>query len=93
MLFRSLGVTRRRLDAAGLRMTDEETRKRFLGQRLDSVISRIESELGTLLPKEFPDELSREILSAFARELKGVEGVRQAVEGLRAISSWVLPAT
>ena len=80
----ALGVTRRRLDAAGLRMTDEETRKRFLGQRLDSVISRIESELGTLLPKEFPDELSREILSAFARELKGVEGVRQAVEGLRA---------
>jgi D-ribulokinase len=80
----ALGVTRRRLDAAGLRMTDEETRKRFLGQRLDSVISRIESELGTLLPKEFPDELSREILSTFARELKGVEGVRQAVEGLRA---------
>ncbi len=80
----ALGVTRRRLDAAGLRMTDEETRKRFLGQRLDSVISRIESELGTLLPKAFPDELSREILSTFARELKGVEGVRQAVEGLRA---------
>ena len=80
----ALGVTRRRLDAAGLRMTEEETRKRFLGQRLDSVISRIERELGTRLPEEFPDELSREILSTFARELKGVEGVRQAVEGLRA---------
>jgi D-ribulokinase len=80
----ALGVTRRRLDAAGLRMTDEETRRRFLGQRLDSVIGRIESERGTLLPREFPDDLSREILSAFARELKGVEGVRQAVEGLRA---------
>ena len=79
----ALGVTRRRLDAAGLRMTDEETRKRFLGQRLDSVIERIERELGTLLPEEFPDELSREILSTFARDLKGVEGVRQAVEGLR----------
>jgi D-ribulokinase len=80
----ALGVTRRRLDAAGLSMTDEETRKRFLGQRLDSVISRIERELGRLLPEEFPDELSSEILSTFARELKGVEGVRQAVEGLRA---------
>ena len=79
----ALGVTRRRLDAAGLRMTDEETRKRFLGQRLDSVIERIERELGTSLPEEFPDELSREILSTFARDLKGVEGVRQAVEGLR----------
>ncbi len=79
----ALAVTRRRLDAAGLRMSDEETRKRFLGQRLDSVIERIERELGTLLPEEFPDELSREILSTFARDLKGVEGVRQAVEGLR----------
>jgi HAD superfamily hydrolase (TIGR01509 family) len=36
------------------------------------------------LPGEFPDDLSREILSTFARELKGVEGVRQAVAGLRA---------
>jgi HAD superfamily hydrolase (TIGR01509 family) len=80
----ALAVTRRRLDEAGLRLTDEETRKRFLGLRLDSVISRIESELGATLPKEFPDELSREILSAFARELKGVEGVRHAIAGLRA---------
>jgi HAD superfamily hydrolase (TIGR01509 family) len=36
------------------------------------------------LPESFRDDFSREILSAFARELKGVEGVRQAVEGLRA---------
>ena len=36
------------------------------------------------MPEAFPDDLSREILSTFARELKGVEGVRQAVAGLRA---------
>ncbi len=35
------------------------------------------------MPETFRDDFSREILSAFARELKGVEGVRQAVEGLR----------
>ncbi|HEY3623065.1 MAG TPA: FGGY family pentulose kinase [Roseiarcus sp.] len=80
----ALGVTRRRLSEAGLRLTDQETRERFLGLRLDSVMHRIESELGAPLPEEFPHDLSREILSAFARELKGVEGVRQAVEGLRA---------
>ena len=45
---------------------------------------RIETELGAPLPEEFPDDLSREILAPFARELKGVEGVRQAVAGLRA---------
>ena len=80
----ALAVTRRRLGEAGLRLTDEETRERFLGLRLDSVVRRVETELGAPLPKEFPDDLSREILATFARELKGVEGVRQAVAGLRA---------
>jgi HAD superfamily hydrolase (TIGR01509 family) len=47
-------------------------------------VRRVETELGALLPKEFPDDLSREILATFARELKGVEGVRQAVGVLRA---------
>jgi D-ribulokinase len=80
----ALGVTRRRLSEAGLRLTDQETRERFLGLRLDSVMRRVETELGAPLPEEFPHDLSREILSAFARELKGVAGVRQAVAGLRA---------
>ena len=80
----ALAVTRRRLREAGLQLSDEETRERFLGLRLDSVVRRIETELGAPLPKEFPDDLSREILATFARELKGVEGVRQAVGGLRA---------
>ena len=80
----ALRVTRRRLGEAGLRLTDEETRERFLGMRLDSVLRIAEAELGAPLPKEFPDDLSREILTAFAHELKGVERVRQAVKGLRA---------
>jgi D-ribulokinase len=80
----ALAVTRRRLNQAGLRLTDEETRERFLGQRLDSVVRQVEAELGAPLPKEFTNDLSREILSTFVRELKGVEGVREAVGGLRA---------
>jgi D-ribulokinase len=80
----ALGVTRRKLDEVGLRLTESETRERFLGMRLDSVMRIIETELGAPLPEGFADDLSREILSAFARELKGVEGVRQAVGALRA---------
>jgi len=80
----ALGVTRRRLGEAGLRLTDEETRERFLGVRLDSVVRKVEAELGAQLPEAFAGDLSREILSAFARELKGVEGVRQAVAALSA---------
>jgi D-ribulokinase len=80
----ALGVTRRRLGEAGLRLTEEETRERFLGMRLDSVLRIAEAELGAPLPKEFSDDLAHEILTAFAHELKGVERVREAVKGLRA---------
>jgi HAD superfamily hydrolase (TIGR01509 family) len=80
----ALGVMRRRLSEAGLQLTDQETRERFLGRRLDSSLRGIEAELGAPLPDAFREDFSREILSAFARELKGVEGVRQAVGGLRA---------
>jgi D-ribulokinase len=80
----ALAVTRRMLGEAGLRLSDEETRERFLGMRQDSGLRRVEAELGTPLPKAFPSDLSREILATFERELKGVEGVRQAVMGLRA---------
>jgi D-ribulokinase len=80
----ALGVTRRRLAEAGFHLTDEQTRERFLGLRLDTVLHIVETELGARLPKGFPDHLSRDILSAFARDLKGIEGVRQAVGELRA---------
>jgi D-ribulokinase len=80
----SLGVTRRMLARAGLRLSDDETRKRFLGRRQDAVLRRVEAELGAPLPNDFTSALSREILATFERDLKGVEGVRQAVGGLDA---------
>jgi D-ribulokinase len=80
----SLSVTRRMLAEAGLRLSDEETRRRFLGLRQDAVLKRIEAELGAPLPGDFSAALSREILATFERELKGVVGVRQAVIGLDA---------
>ena len=80
----ALGVMRRRLGETGLRLTDEETRQRFLGRRLDSSLRGIEADFGAPLPETFRAEFSREILSAFERELKGIEGVRQAVEALSA---------
>ena len=36
----ALGVMRRRLGEAGLRLTDQETRERFLGRRLDFISAR-----------------------------------------------------
>ena len=50
----ALAVTRRRLDAAGLRMSDEETRKRFLGQRLISSREELNANSGRCCPRSFP---------------------------------------
>jgi HAD superfamily hydrolase (TIGR01509 family) len=80
----ALAVIRRRLGEAGLSLTEAEARERFLGRRFDAVTRWAESESGAPLPETFADDVSREILARFARELKGVEGVRQAVGALRA---------
>ena len=79
----ALGVTRRMLGEAGLALSDEETRERFLGMRQDGVLERIEKELGRAAAEGFSAALAREILATFERELKGVDGVRQAVERAR----------
>jgi HAD superfamily hydrolase (TIGR01509 family) len=80
----ALSVTRRMLAESGLKLNDEETRERFLGMRQEGVLKRVEQELGRPLPRDFSGALAREILATFERELKGVEGVRQAVNGLNA---------
>jgi D-ribulokinase len=78
----ALGATRRMLAEAGIALTEEETRERFLGIRQDTALRRIEQERGQLLPKDFSAALARGILSEFARGLEGISGVREAVERL-----------
>jgi D-ribulokinase len=80
----ALAVTRRMLGGAGVRLTDEETRRRFLGFRQDAVLDRLAAEKGIRLPDDFPDALTRELLAAFGRELRGVSGVAEAVAALPA---------
>ena len=80
----ALGQTRRALGEAGLHLSDAQTLERFLGRRLDTIVQCAQAELGEQLPEEFPADLTRDILARFENELKGIEGVRQAVAGLRA---------
>jgi HAD superfamily hydrolase (TIGR01509 family) len=79
----ALGQTRRALDAAGLSLTHAQAIDRFLGLSLDSIVQSVETELAAALPANFRADLSRDILERFAGELKGIHGVKQAVEGLR----------
>jgi HAD superfamily hydrolase (TIGR01509 family) len=78
----ALGQVRDALGRAGLKLTHAEAVDRFLGLSIDSIIQKAEAELSAALPGAFRDDLSHAILASFAVELKGVEGVRQAVEAL-----------
>jgi D-ribulokinase len=80
----ALASIRRKLEQAGVRLSKEETRERFLGVRLDSALRRIEAERGARLPEGFAEEVTRAVIADFERDLKGMEGVRRAVGGLRA---------
>ena len=78
----ALGQTRAALEAAGLSLSHAEAVDRFLGLSLDSVVQNAEADLAAALPASFRTDLSRAILERFAGELKGIDGVREAVAGL-----------
>jgi len=80
----ALSQTRAALGRAGLTLSHGEAIDRFLGLSLDSIVQNVAAELPSTLPAEFRDDLARDILARFAAELKGVEGVKQAVAALDA---------
>src|SRR5574337_662747 len=80
----ALAVIERMLRGVGVSLTGAEVRKRFLGMSQEAVLARLEAELRVPLPPGFSDAVTRAILLAFERELKGVKGVREAVEGIKA---------
>jgi HAD superfamily hydrolase (TIGR01509 family) len=78
----ALGQMRRALGEAGLPITHDQAIDRFLGLSVETIMERAEADLAGALPASFRNDLARDILARFAGELKGIEGVRQAVAGL-----------
>ena len=78
----ALRQTRQALSQAGLTLTHAQAIERFLGFSLDSIMQSAEADLSHALPAGFRDDLSRDILTRFSAELKGIEGVRPAVAAL-----------
>ena len=78
----ALERTRAVLRRHGLELTAEEARERFLGVSAQSIRRMAERDLGEALPANFLDELTHDIIAAFEHELKGVDGVREALAEL-----------
>jgi HAD superfamily hydrolase (TIGR01509 family) len=80
----ALARTRAALGRLGLKLGEAEVRERFLGISAQSMQEVAERALGAPLPADFQSELAREILIDFERELKGVEGIGEAITKLDA---------
>ena len=78
----ALARTRAALARLGLALGEAEVRERFLGISAQSLQEIVERALGAPLPTDFQSELAREILVDFERELKGVEGIGEAIAKL-----------
>jgi len=78
----ALDRTRAVLRRHGLDLNAEQARERFLGVSAQAIQRIAERELGAKLPANFLDELTQDIIAAFEHELKGVEGVREALAEL-----------
>ncbi|WP_026618080.1 HAD family hydrolase [Ensifer aridi] len=78
----SLEVLVEALDAAGVSMTTEEASERFLGRSLKSMSAILHDEHGLATDEVFLEGMRTRLYARFREELRPVDGIRQAVEGL-----------
>ena len=71
------------INAAGVFITYEECRARFVGGTLQRVIDTVEEWLGRPLPDGWRDSFEARRNEAFRRELQAVAGVEQVLKTLQ----------
>lgn len=77
-------VLARALSAEGLAMDVAESRRRYVGLSMATVIARVEAELGRPLRPGWLDDLQAETFAAFRTSLRPVPGVALAIEAIQA---------
>jgi HAD superfamily hydrolase (TIGR01509 family) len=70
------------LGAAGYGIDEAQVLERFLGLGSQSMCAIVEGELGRPLPGDFLPDLRRDMLAAFERELRPIEGAAQLLDRL-----------
>jgi HAD superfamily hydrolase (TIGR01509 family) len=78
----ALGCARSAFAELGVELTDERTRDLFLGISQPAMRAAAQAALGVDLPHDFEIQLTRRTVAAFERELRGVDGLREALGAL-----------
>ncbi|MDX3927096.1 MAG: HAD family hydrolase [Shinella sp.] len=79
----SIAVLVAALDAAGVTMSAEEAYERFLGKSLKSMSDILHEEYGLAVDDQFLEAMRKVLYERFHRDLKPVDGIAEAVAGLR----------
>ncbi len=82
------------LTSLGIAYTRDEIISQFVGVSLKDMMAQIEREHERTLPADFADTLNRTLFARFERELRPIEGVRDAILALphrRCVASSSLP--
>ena len=77
-------ILARALSAEGLVMDVAESRRRYVGLSLATVMARAEAELGRPLSPGWLEALQQETFAAFRAELRPVPGVADAIDAIQA---------
>jgi len=75
-------VLHRLLLARGVRISAEDTHRRFLGTSASSFTAAVVELDPTVVPDAFLDEFRFELLEVFSRELRAVDGVVELISSL-----------
>jgi len=80
----ALACTRSAFRGLGIELSATEVSDLFLGMSAQSMPAIAERALGAPLPEGFQAQLAQETLLAFERELRGMEGIAEALSGIGA---------
>jgi HAD superfamily hydrolase (TIGR01509 family) len=78
----ALACARNAFAELGVELTDERTRDLFLGVSQPAMRATARETLGLDLPQGFEIQLTQRTVAAFERELRGVDGLREALGAL-----------
>ena len=71
------------LNRAGIKITEAEAHRRFVGTTFQAMIDALEKEHGLKLPENLSDLKNTRMNDMYRTELKLVRGVRDALEDIR----------
>jgi HAD superfamily hydrolase (TIGR01509 family) len=66
----------------GVRMSEDEAHRRFVGKTFAAMIDEMAFEFGVSFPADTSNQKDLRLLELYEKELKAVDGVREALEAL-----------